>query len=119
MADNPSKAYTPNANGQPAVNDSYLSDKDVCFTGTTTDLFTDNECEFGVGTQAVYIKELVIVNEGAADLAFQWERLFGTTLESGFVKSGQTVILRNANKAGIAFKSRVAATPTNYIVYGV
>lgn len=80
---------------------------------TTTANYADNQIEFGAKLQEIHI-----VNTGTKAVAFQFAEFFGTTKDSGIAMPGESVVIRNSLKSGIALKN-ADTTSSTVIVFGV
>ena len=82
--------------------------------GTTTDLYSGNVLAFGF-----YAENIIITNEGANDLCYEFPVLYGSGSDSGVVKAGQTIAFRKANKNGMKIRSRNGGSATTYLVSAI
>ncbi len=62
---------------------------------------------------------IVITNESANDLVYQFAQNFGQSPDNGVVKANSTLVLREARCSGISFRSRNTGQAANFIVTAV
>jgi len=92
-----------------------LVDASFFHGGSSADAYNGvNKHSFGF-----YANTVVITNEGANDLCYVWPCLYGSGFDSGVIKSGATVVLRQVNKNGIDIRSRNSGSATTYLVSAI
>ena len=97
-----------------AFNSVVHADLAYCKEGVTTDSYAANQNTFGFAANTI-----VITNESANDLAYQYIQFFGGNIDCGIVKGNSTIILRQAYKKGIAFRSRSSGQAANFVVSAI
>jgi hypothetical protein len=91
-----------------------LLDASFFKAGTTTDTYAGNVLVFGF-----FAENIIITNEGANDLCYEFPNQYLAGSDSGVVKAGQTVTLRKSNKNGMKLRSRTGGSATNYLVTAI